>query len=177
MARIMQLLAAVILAVPSVLAQGGEHAPDTGRPCGFKIAPCPTDMSCSWRDPACPMTRGENCPGNCMPATAVPTVATTTRIDPEPTIPPPEPTPTHQYDDCGGKRIKPKDCPEGHICIDNPYRGGCGMACDAPGICVKPEFCGGIAGIRCRDGKKCFDNPTDSCNARSGGRDCGGICV
>ena len=33
------------------------------------------------------------------------------------------------------------------------------MACDRPGICVKPVFYGGLAGFQCRDGKTCIDDP------------------
>ncbi|KAJ9149182.1 hypothetical protein NKR19_g5730 [Coniochaeta hoffmannii] len=89
---------------------------------------------------------------------------------------PPEPTSTYQS--CGGFRIQQKPCPTGQICIDDPYRGGCGMACDAPGICVTPTFCGGFAGLRCRDGRKmCVDDPRDDCDPKNGGADCGGICV
>ena len=86
-----------------------------------------------------------------------------------------EPTPTHQS--CGGLRPKPAPCPEGQICIDDPYGSGCGMACDGPGICVTPTFCGGYANVQCEDGKKCFDDPTDDCDPEDGGYDCGGICV
>jgi hypothetical protein len=39
------------------------------------------------------------------------------------------------------------------------------------------EFCGGIAGIPCPDGSSCVDDPSDDCDPRTGGADCGGICV
>ncbi|KAH8902135.1 hypothetical protein BR93DRAFT_854725, partial [Coniochaeta sp. PMI_546] len=87
------------------------------------------------------------------------------------------PEPTFTYQSCGGFRIQQKPCPSGQICIDDPYRSGCGMACDAPGICVTPVFCGGFAGLRCKDGKKCVEDPRDDCDPKSGGADCGGICV
>jgi len=38
-------------------------------------------------------------------------------------------------------------------------------------------FCGGFANIPCPDGYKCVDNPNDDCDPKSGGADCGGICV
>ena len=37
--------------------------------------------------------------------------------------------------------------------------------------------CGGIAGIKCPGGGECVDDPTDSCDPRSGGADCGGLCL
>jgi hypothetical protein len=177
MATLLRLLAPAILlltAIPLILADG------CGRPCGFKIAPCPTGMSCSQSDSACPLSRGENCPGNCVPhATGImvttPTITTPTLTTTTPTTP----TFTRQhYEGCGGKRATPLNCPTGHVCIDDPYRGGCGMACDAPGICVMPTAaCGGIAGRPCKDGRMCVDYPGDECDTRRGGRDCGGICV
>jgi len=42
------------------------------------------------------------------------------------------------------------------------------MACDRPGICVKPVFYGGFTGLQYRDGKTCIDDPRD---------DCGCLCV
>ena len=54
--------------------------------------------------------------------------------------------------------------------MDDPYVRGCGMACDRPGICVKPEFCGGFAGFRCKDANKmCVDDPRDDCDPKNGG--------
>ncbi|KAK3938033.1 hypothetical protein QBC46DRAFT_266256 [Diplogelasinospora grovesii] len=130
--------------------------------CGFKMAPCPTGQTCSILDLT--YTRGENCASVCI-TTLKPTLTTVTT----------KPAPT--YRSCGGFRIEPKPCPEGQICIDDPFSGGCGMACDAPGICVTPTFCGGFAGIQCKDGKKCVDDPRDDCDLSNGGADCGGICI
>lgn len=45
------------------------------------------------------------------------------------------------------------------------------------GICVKPVFCGGVAGATCREAKKCVDDPRDDCDPKTSGRDCGGLCV
>ena len=39
------------------------------------------------------------------------------------------------------------------------------------------QFCGGIAGIPCPEGFTCVDNPRDNCDPKTGGADCGGICV
>lgn len=135
------------------------------RPCGFRIAPCPTGEVCEKVDPSC--DRGENCAGVCVPATPTTlSVVTTPKATPKPT-----------YGPCGGHRIEPLTCPDDQICIDDPYAHGCGMACDMPGICVTPVFCGGFAGIQCEGGKTCVDDPRDNCDPKNGGADCGGICV
>lgn len=39
------------------------------------------------------------------------------------------------------------------------------------------QTCGGIANIRCPQGKTCVDDPNDGCDPTKGGADCGGICV
>ncbi|TLS31543.1 hypothetical protein PpBr36_02576 [Pyricularia pennisetigena] len=172
-----------------------------GSTCSASDPACPATRGAN-----CPATRGANCPGRCAPATTVtrprpshptrPTVSEpTARSDDEPKpsvhtrtprptrstppLPTPTPTPTRtrSYDDCGGFRPTPKSCARGQICIDDPYAGGCGMACDMPGICVEPTFCGGIAGVQCADGKMCVDDTRDDCDPANGGSDCGGICV
>jgi hypothetical protein len=74
---------------------------------------------------------------------------------------------------CGFK-IAP--CPAGQVCekIDP----NCNRGVNCQGICVKPPFCGGIAGIECKEpGKICVDDPSDDCDPEKGGADCGGICV
>jgi hypothetical protein len=79
---------------------------------------------------------------------------------------------------CGGHVPKEHyySCSQNEICIDDPYRSGCGMSCDLPGICVsKGKRCGGFAGLKC-DGK-CVDDPTDNCDPKRGGADCIGICI
>ena len=153
------------LATISLLGAATALAAVDKRPCGFKIAPCPTGETCKKVDPSC--DRAENCQGYCVP------LAQTTLVTSKTTASLPLPT----YTSCGGFRIKPIDCPEGEICMDNPYVSGCGMACDMPGICVKPVFCGGFAGIPCKDGEICVDDPRDDCNPKTGGADCGGICI
>jgi hypothetical protein len=87
------------------------------------------------------------------------------------------PTTTATWQRCGGFVVTPVPCPTGQICVDNPYQPGCGMACDMPGICVKPTVCGGFAGLKCPTGKKCFDDPRDRCDPEAGGADCIGICI
>ncbi|KAK4183649.1 hypothetical protein QBC35DRAFT_345590, partial [Podospora australis] len=149
------------------------------RPCGFKIAPCPTGYVCQNLDPGC--KRGENCQGVCLrqsgfTATVLATATATRKIITTTTKKPPTPT----FQSCGGFRVNPYTCPKGQICVDNPYVEGCGMACDKPGICVDAaaaQFCGGFAGFQCRDGKLCIDDPRDDCDPWNGGADCGGICV
>lgn len=108
------------------------------RPCGFKIAPCPSDMVCAKTDPNC--TRGGNCAGICElgpyynekahqphlqtsdPTTIITTTSSTKRRG------------------CGVRMVGGVyNCEPNEKCIDDPKRpaGSCGMACDRPGICVK----------------------------------------
>lgn len=91
----------------------------------------------------------------------------------------PEFPPGNEYPPCGGFRITPPlECPDpDSICMSDPRLGGCGLACDAPGICVVPLFCGGFAGFGCPDGLECWDDPRDDCDPFNGGADCGGICI
>ncbi|KAL1850712.1 hypothetical protein VTK73DRAFT_9608 [Phialemonium thermophilum] len=156
------------------------------RPCGFRIAPCPTGQTCSSIDTAC--TRGQNCQGVCRDAGAATASRTTSKITTATTTTTTittacsgstTPTVTATYQSCGGHRVNPRPCPENHICIDDPRReGSCGMACDMPGICVEPTtFCGGFAGVACESGKVCVDDPRDRCDPENGGADCGGFCV
>ncbi|KAK1966850.1 hypothetical protein LY78DRAFT_656912 [Colletotrichum sublineola] len=100
----------------------------------------------------------------------------TRRVKPTRTITlrPAKPT---KYEECGGFRPSPKPCPASFECIKNPFEGGCGPACDGPGICVVPIMCSGIAGIPCPTGKICVDDPRDDCNPLKGGRDCAGLCL
>jgi hypothetical protein len=103
---------------------------------------------------------------------------------------------------CGG--IAGIKCPEGGLCVDDPsdscdpQHGGadCGGVCvcdklarcalgyhfdrsltvcacvpDAPKV-----FCGGFAGIPCPGAGQCVDDPSDSCDPKHGGADCGGLC-
>lgn len=117
------------------------------RPCGLKIAPCPSGQQCTPNDPSC--SDVWRCPGTC------------------------------DYKSCGGKRPVPVFCDEGAECIDDARKGGCGMACDAPGICVSKMVpsCGGFAGRPCPRGLKCYDKPNDGCDPKKGGADCPGICL
>jgi hypothetical protein len=48
------------------------------------------------------------------------------------------------------------------------------------GRCIPDQpkvFCGGIAGIPCPGAGRCIDDPSDDCDPRKGGADCGGMCV
>ncbi|KAK0728857.1 hypothetical protein B0T26DRAFT_639862 [Lasiosphaeria miniovina] len=145
---------ALILSLSAAVAM----ALDGHRPCGLKIAPCPSAQRCQALDPTC--TLGVNCLGYC-------TVTSTSTARPR----------ASTYAPCGGFRIT-QECPcKDQICIDDPRSQGCGMACDAPGICVTPVFCGGFIGRACLDGKRCIDDPRDDCDPKHGGADCGGICV
>uniref|UniRef100_A0A8H7N4L0 WAP domain-containing protein n=1 Tax=Bionectria ochroleuca TaxID=29856 RepID=A0A8H7N4L0_BIOOC len=83
-----------------------------GRSCGFKIAPCPNDMYCKPDSDTC--TNLNRCPGWCDWKNV--------------------------YPSCGGFRINPGPPPCDETtekCKDDPRNpNSCGMACDAPGICV-----------------------------------------
>jgi len=39
------------------------------------------------------------------------------------------------------------------------------------------KMCGGIAAFSCDEGEVCVDDPTDSCDPKTGGADCSGVCV
>jgi hypothetical protein len=92
-----------------------------------------------------------------------------------PTTPPTEP---RTYQVCGGNRLGANSCPKGYICMNDPFRKGCGLECDATGICVKNKLCGGFAGFRCPDSRQvCVDAPSDGCDPQNGGADCDGVCV
>ncbi len=142
-----------------------------GRPCGFRIAPCPSGEVCQKNDPSC--DRGENCAGTCVPASTT-TLATITK-----TTTSPVPTPTYVFCD-GIAGIQCKGY--GQKCYDDP-RDTCDPTCggtDCGGICLAPEdivTCGGITGKRCPAGTKCYDYPDDSCDPRKGGADCIGFCI
>jgi hypothetical protein len=50
---------------------------------------------------------------------------------------------------------------------------------DRPQVCGTDEGgdpCGGFAGLPCPQGQVCVDDPSDSCDPKSGGADCIGVC-
>lgn len=83
--------------------------------------------------------------------------------------------PTMGGADCGGICVPATDpcatvrCARGTVCQVNE-QGGAGCVPAGP-------FCGGIAAFRCPGVGECIDDPTDDCNPRTGGADCGGVCV
>jgi hypothetical protein len=67
-------------------------------------------------------------------------------------------------------------------CDGRTYSNSCaasaaGVSVDHQGECLSGTFCGGIAGIPCPQGEQCVDDPSDDCDPKNGGADCGGICV
>ncbi|KAL5411495.1 hypothetical protein PMIN06_002620 [Paraphaeosphaeria minitans] len=88
------------------------------------------------------------------------------------------PKPTNMHKPCGGGRGNYRECDYGEVCIKDPYKDGCGPACDQVGICVKDKLCGGFGGFACdvKD-QVCEDDPRDDCDPLNYGNDCGGLCV
>jgi len=87
-----------------------------------------------------------------------------------------------KYKACGGMLIEANKCPDGYECMSDPRKkGGCGLACDEPGICVPKDApkCGGFAGFQCPTEKNyiCYDDPRDGCDAAKGCADGMGICL
>jgi PrcB C-terminal/Antistasin family len=80
--------------------------------------------------------------------------------------------PDHGGADCGGicQCVQKAACAAGTR-FDSSLA-VCACVADAPKV-----FCGGIAGIACPGAGKCIDDPSDSCDPRNGGADCGGICT
>ncbi|KAI4599991.1 hypothetical protein KJ359_001092 [Pestalotiopsis sp. 9143b] len=138
---------------------------DDARACGLRIAPCDDGTVCVPNDPSCIDT--DRCLGKCYP---LPTSTVETRK-----------APTTTYQACGGEAITPNHCPADYQCIDDPRKGGCGLACDAPGICVPNDYpaCSGFVGRSCPEGSglECYDFPNDDCDPSNGGADCIGICL
>ena len=89
-----------------------------------------------------------------------------------------------QYGVCA---TKPQFCTQIYApvcgCNGVTYSNACvaaaaGVAVASQGKCpLGGTFCGGIAGIPCPEGQVCIDNPSDDCDPKAGGADCGGICV
>lgn len=81
----------------------------------------------------------------------------------------------------------PDACPEVYSpvcgCDGQTYSNLCAAAMAGvnvahSGECTpKPQRCGGLAGIACPQEQICIDDPSDECDPKQGGADCGGICV
>ena len=69
---------------------------------------------------------------------------------------------------CGGRTVNPHQCPSNFVC-EGPQ-----LAVDGTGHCT--QRCGGIAGLACSGTDICVDDPNDTCDPRSGGADCMGVC-
>lgn len=100
------------------------------RPCGLKIAPCPSDQECIPGNPDCPDIN--RCIGHCEWK--------------------------NTYPDCGGFRRVPKHCDETSFCDDDPREPeSCGMACDIPGICIPNEVVQCGCDEDCSEGLWCYE--------------------
>jgi len=93
---------------------------------------------------------------------------------------------------CPGPKQFGRCAPEPEVCTDL-FRPVCGCdgqtysnACFAnaagasvlhDGPCAVKQFCGGFAGIPCPGSGVCVDDPSDDCDPKNGGADCGGICL
>ncbi|CAI6337767.1 unnamed protein product [Periconia digitata] len=107
-----------------------------------------------------------------------PTTTTTKKTSSTTSTRKPTTTPRPTHAPCGGNSPTAPTCEAGYICIKDPYKPGCGPACDQQGICVEDRMCGGFAGFECRmKGQVCWDDPRDDCAAEDGGNDCAGVCV
>ncbi|PFH60329.1 hypothetical protein XA68_11140 [Ophiocordyceps unilateralis] len=128
---------------------GAAQGADSARPCGLKIAPCPSNTVCIPNSPDC--SDLNRCRGTCQ----------------------------KKYPSCGGHRPNPPTCDKNSECLDDPRIPGCGMACDRPGICIPKNApsCSGFAGRRCPQGLTCYDKPNDGCDPKNGGADCIGVCL
>ncbi|KAI4188731.1 MAG: hypothetical protein LQ346_005253 [Caloplaca aetnensis] len=71
-----------------------------------------------------------------------------------------------------------RPCPTGQKCTVLP-----GISTMQTGYCAvpvapQPAFCGGFGNIQCAGPDEiCVDDPSDTCDPTTTGRDCGGICV
>jgi hypothetical protein len=142
-----------------------------GRKCGY-MNDCPVGQSCSYQldisEPGC-LGKG-TCIAHCVDLPRVPE------------LPHPPPLPKLNYSSCGGFTRQPNTCLSPMTCIDNPYAivaGSCGMACDAPGRCVRlNETCMSGSSQGCSGGKKCFaQHRRNRCHPTRGGSDCAWHCI
>ncbi len=130
---------------------------DKPRACsGITGAVCPPNYRCV-DDPTdqCDPETGADCGGTCQPV---------------------EPERCETDADCPAIKAECSMCPDGSAAC--PYsscvNGQCQVGMPA---CPSPSGCGGIAGITCKPGYTCVDDPTDRCDPTTGGADCPAICV
>ncbi|KAH6897364.1 hypothetical protein B0T10DRAFT_602693 [Thelonectria olida] len=120
------------LAVLSVLAalstaQQLNYA-DPTIPCGGDNPPCPADTYC--------VPDAADCAGDCLGVCVF----------------------RNTYQHCGGFTVEPNLCDsDDHHCVDDPRNPeSCGMACDAPGICVDPNLKKCQCNKDCPEGLWCY---------------------
>lgn len=120
----------------------GLSSPDLNTPCGSDIGDCPSPLTCIPLSQNCTVwdsvfRDGPACRGTCQDLDVAKQKV---------------------YTLCGGWS-RMDDCNEAvEKCVADPrHAGGCGPACDGPGICVPYEsVCGWDTGESCGEGMECF---------------------
>ena len=82
--------------------------------------------------------------------------------------------------DCPPLGLACRECPDGTFACPQARCEAGRCSNELPQCKPIPEdrvFCGGIAGIPCPGAGRCIDDPTDDCDPKAGGADCGGLCV
>ncbi|KAF4121947.1 hypothetical protein GMORB2_1787 [Geosmithia morbida] len=122
-----------ILSLAMTLVPLANSTPQGGQPCGLGIAPCAEGLTCQPVSDSC--TDVNRCSGRCF-------------FDSSSNVNKKKP-----YTLCGGFRVNPATCEDGHQCCDDPRDAhNCGMACDKPGICVSNDAVRYYPADPCPDG-------------------------
>ncbi|KAH7015579.1 hypothetical protein EDB80DRAFT_341915 [Ilyonectria destructans] len=79
------------------------------------------------------------------------------------------------YQHCGGFTMEPSLCDQpADLCVDDPRTPeSCGMACDAPGICLAPELSECECEEDCPEGQWCYMWEKEGCKDD----DCSKVCL
>lgn len=123
---------------------------------GIAGFPCPDGYECvdDPRDDCSPARGGADCGGICQPTTK------------------PE---CASNDECPQLRARCSACPDDTAACPESIcaNGQCTVVFPT---CPQAPACGGIAGTACKPGYECVDDPSDNCDPKNGGADCGGLC-